>query len=525
MQSSFSEVDIDSYFDLRIIVGMRQLLAAASFVLYAIATIVAIHNWPTAWPVERQLSIPSAISNVVYGLQLGLIDGNVLGEFHKTVDAEGADPRSVDPKSVEKAVERAARGDIPRGNIVTTVDAAGIGQPLFIDLAMRVFGPHLSSIPYFFLLLMGFAAFSFIARHDKDRLIFVPLYFVALTCMLLTPLLSDPLIRDQAPIGGNRFIGILGILPALHIFFEFADRDDRTDAKAWKNWGLLGVQSFILILTLLVRIADAYMLAPPICAAVFAARRNGDSRIWRYGFYRKLGYVAILGVVFAATLIACVPNYAKSGRIGLIWHRAFISFVAHPEWPFGNLRDVYDCTRYFPQGLNRGRPADPNGFCVWLAYPPNQARPFQAVQDGVYGLEYETVLRRAYFNVIFSYPRQALELYLYYKPALIAVTLWQGLHWRLDSVPPSILLLTVMQGGLFAWFVAAGAAKTPFSPMATFGPLALFFTFSIAPQLVGLPSLYAAADLVFYMYAALALVFALAVQAIWTTFRYRAADA
>ena len=495
--------------------GLRRILAAASFLLYAIAAIVAVHSLPASWPVERNLSIPTAISNVVYGLQLGLTDSNVLAEFHDTVDAEGANPKSVDPKSVEKAVEVAARGDIPRGNTVTRTDGIGIGQPLFIDLAMRLFGPHLSSMPYFFLLLMGFSALSFIGRYDDSRLTFVPLYFAALTCMLLTPLLTESLIRDQAPIGGNRFFGILGILPALHIFFEFAEGADRRDGQAWKNWPLLGVQLFILSLVLLVRSADAYMLAPPICAAVLSARRNRGNRIWRYGFYRKAGYAAILGIVFTSALIACVPNYVKSGRIGgLIWHRAFVSFVAHPEWPFGNLRDVYDCTQYIPEGLHRGRPADPNGHCVWWAYPPNQARPVQVVQDKVYGPEYEAVLRRAYFNVIFSYPRQALELYFYYKPALMADTLRQGLVWRLDVVPRSIVLLAALQAALLAWFVAAGAARTPFFATSTFGTLALFFLFSIAPQLVGLTSLWTAADLIFYMYAALALVFALAVQTI-----------
>ena len=495
--------------------GLRRILAAASFLLYAIAAIVAVHSLPASWPVERELSIPTAISNVVYGLQLGLTDSNVLAEFHDTVDAEGANPKSVDPKSVERAVEVAARGDIPRGNTVTRTDGIGIGQPLFIDLAMRLFGPHLLSIPYFFLLLMGFSALSFIGRYDDSRLNFVPLYFAALTCMLLTPLLTESLIRDQAPIGGNRFFGILGILPALHIFFEFAEGADRRDDQAWKNWSLLGVQLFILSLVLLVRSADAYMLAPPICAAVFSARRNRGNRIWRYGFYRKAGYAAILGIVFTSALIACVPNYVKSGRIGgLIWHRAFVSFEVHPEWPFGNLRDVYDCTQYIPEGLHRGRPADPNGHCVWWAYPPNQARPVQVVQDKVYGPEYEAVLRRAYFNVIFSYPRQALELYFYYKPALMADTLRQGLVWRLDLVPRSIVLLAALQAALLAWFVAAGAAKTPFIATTTFGTLALFFLFSIAPQLVGLTSLWTAADLIFYMYAALALVFALCVQAI-----------
>jgi hypothetical protein len=90
----------------------------------------------------------------------------------------------------------------------------------------------------------------------------------------------------------------------------------------------------------------------------------------------------------------------------------------------------------------------------------------------------------------------------------------QGLVWRLDLVPRSILLLAALQAALFAWFVAAGAAKTPFLATTTFGTIALFFLFSIAPQLVGFPSLWVGPDLVFYMYATLALMFALAVQAV-----------
>jgi hypothetical protein len=514
---------IDSYFEQGIVIGMRRVLAAASFLLYAAATIVAVHSLPASWPIEREVSIPTAISNVVYGLQLGLIDSNVLAEFHDTLAADGANP-----KSVEKAIEVAARGDIPRGNSVNTligIDGIGMGQPLFIDLAMRLFGPHLLSISYLFLLVMGISAFFFVGRYNDGRLNFVPLHFGALTCMLLTPLLTVPLIRDQTPIGGNRFFGILGVLPALHIFLEFADGADLPDGRAWKNLIPLSVQLFILVLVLLVRSADAYLLAPPICAAVFTACRKRDNRIARYGFCRKLGYATILGAIFTSALIACAPNYAKSGRIGgTIWHRTFGSFVAHPEWPFGNLRDVYDCTKYIPEGLHGGRPADRNGHCIWWAYPPNHTRPVQAVQEEVYGPEYEAVLRRAYFNVIFSYPREALELYLYYKPALIVATLRQGLHWRLDLEPPSILLLAAMQAALLAWFVAASAAKTPFIATTILGPLALFFLFSVVPQLAGLTSLQTAADLIFYMYAALALVFALAVQAIWTTFRRRAAN-
>src|SRR5271154_1308069 len=99
--------------------GLRRVLAAASFVLYAIATIVAVHSLPSSWSAEREVSIPTAISNVVYGLPLGSIDSNVLAEFHDTLAADG-----VNPKSLEKAVEVVGRGDIPRGNTITTSTGA-----------------------------------------------------------------------------------------------------------------------------------------------------------------------------------------------------------------------------------------------------------------------------------------------------------------------------------------------------------------------------------------------------------------
>jgi hypothetical protein len=491
---------------------LRRILAAASFLLYAFAAIVTFYRMPTSWAPEYALSIPSAISNVVYGLQLGLTDSNVLGEFDATLAAEG-----VTPASVEKAVAVAARGDLGRGTALTTTDGTGIGQVLFIDFAMRLFGPRLSSILYCFLLFMGLSTWVFIGRYKDGRLIFVPVQFVALTCMLLTPLFTEPIIRDQVSIGGNRFFGILGILPALHIFFEFADGAGPTRDGAWKNWILLGTQAFILALVLLVRSANAYMLAPAICAALFSVYRRRGDPAERQRLYRKFGNTAILGIVFTSILIACVPNYVKSGRIGgILWHRAFVSFVFHPEWPFGNLRDVYACTKYIPEGLQRDGNNDRNGHCIWWAYPPNQTRTVGEVQNGTYGPEYETALRRAVFYVIFSYPRQALQLYFYYKPLLILDTLRAALDWQLERVPPSILVLAVLQLELFLWFVAAGAVKVPFNAATTLGVLALFSLFSIAPPLVAWAVLWTSADLIFYMYAAFALVLAFLVQAATT---------
>src|SRR5258708_8836824 len=460
--------------DLRIKMELRRILAVASFLLYAIAAIVAIRQEPSIWAAEFNSSIPAAISNVVYGVPLGLIDSNVRAEFEDNFRVEG-----LNPGSLEKAVNKAARGDIPRGNPLPANEGIGIGQTLSSAAAMALFGPNLLSIGYCFLLLMGISALAFVGRYKGALLAFVPLQFFTLTCMLLTPLLTNQIVLDEAPIGGNRFFGILAILPALHIFFEFADGAGPERDAARKNWVFLAVQIFIFTLVLLVRSSNAYLLAPLVSAGLFSTLRV--DRTHRYRTYRKCGISYCLGIFFLWIMIACAPYYLTTGRAGgIIWHRAFISFVIHPEWPFGNLRDVYPCEKYIPEGLQRTANADQNGNCGWWAYPPNQTRSVHEVQDKTYGPEYESVLRRAVFNVIFSYPRQALELYLYYKPLVIATTLRGALDLRLSGVPPPILLLAVSQVAVFVWFHIVGATTTPFKASTTFGTLALFFLFSLA---------------------------------------------
>jgi len=485
--------------------GLRRILAIASFLLYAIAATVAIRQEPSIWAAEFSTVIPAAISNVVYGLQLGLIDSNVDAEFKETFRAEG-----LNPGSLEKAVNRAAQGDIPHGMPLPAYEGIGMGQTLFSAAAMRLFGPHLSSLGYGFLLLMGFSVLAFVGRYKGALLAFVPLQFFALTCMLLTPLITNQDVLDEAPIGGNRFFGILAILPALHIFFEFAD-GAKPERGARKNLIILGVQLFIFVLVLLVRSSNAYMLAPIVCAGLFSTLR--DNRAERYRIYLKCGIAYVLSVVFLSIMIASAPYYLKTGRIGgIIWHRAFVSFVNHPEWPFGNLRDVYQCEKYIPEGLQRTGNADRNGHCVWMAYPPNQTRPIQEVQEKTYGPEYERALRGAVFNVIFSYPRQALELYLYYKPIIVATTLRAALDWKLYSVPPPILFFAVLQAMVFIWFCILSATTMPFKVPTMFGVLALLFLFSLAPQLVAWASLWTSPDLIFYMYATFLLVAALITQ-------------
>ena len=73
----------------------------------------------------------------------------------------------------------------------------------------------------------------------------------------------------------------------------------------------------------------------------------------------------VAGIAFVSIITTTVPSYDKTGRLfGTIWHRAFVSFGLHRDWPFGNLRQVYDCADVIPKGLQR-YPGDQNAHCVF----------------------------------------------------------------------------------------------------------------------------------------------------------------
>jgi hypothetical protein len=482
----------------------RRSLSFISFLLYAAAALMAVHEHPSAWTVEHEDPLPTAISHAVYGTRIGIFDSNVRAVFLEL------NRTGLTPQSLRNAVEVTSRGNIPPGSETLANDGQGAGEPLFMGFAAALFGPHLSSFPILFLLLMGVATLAFIARFGDHRLFLVPLTFAALSVMLLTPLLSDQEVLDQVPIGGTRFFGMLGVLPALHLYFDI--REEPAVISPSRPW-LSGVQVVLLVLVILVRSSSTYLLGLLALGAFERWRSTRTDRPQRLMFWRETRRLLILALVTQTIMVAIVYDYALYGRVfGCIWPRAFVSLAIHPEWPFGNLREVYDCTKYLPEGLTRRQP-DSNAQCVWFADPSNQNRPVGQLLEAVFGPAYEATLRRALFNVIRSYPRQAFELYFYYKPLLVWQTLARGLdiEWRAFSRP--LLGLVALQMLLFLGFTVHGALAG--RPEATWrlGVIPILFVLSVPSQFLAWSTLHTGVEIVFYMYCLLAGALALIVQA------------
>src|SRR5262249_46384251 len=203
-------------------------------------------------------------------------------------------------------------------------------------------------------------------------------------------------------IGGYRFFVIGGILPALHIIFELFDSTG--DARKPSTYALLALQLLLLLCVTWIRFSATYFLAAVAFAAIVA--------VWlqRHNVASRKTLMAKIAVLLTAALAAHVGGklltptaYEAAGISDTFWHRAFVGLSLHPDWPFGNLAETFDCSRQFPEGF-RNKGADANAHCAYLAQVNKGAEP-----GPLYGRQYEKLVRQADWQVGRAHPEPGSE--------------------------------------------------------------------------------------------------------------------
>jgi hypothetical protein len=512
---------------IRSVTSLRQVafaaMALASFALYA-AGVLALHQDRTGqWDNERS-GMAAAVSYLAYRAPLGAVAFNVERYFlQRPVDSAGQPLQTTRPFAIdpEEAIAAATAGrSMPSGGFrMFTIDGSGAGLPLFYTIAMGMFGTHVSSLVAFYLMVVGISVFAFAWRYRDERQFVVLLYFLTTSVMLLTPLCWLQIGADAAPIGGYRLFPLAAVLPVLHLYFEIVEPSDHAGRKL-ENSKLLAlfIQGTVFFAVFLVRSSAGYLLITLVLVSILRLRPypGGIKGNLRSPLGRKFASWAAAFVFWAAIIAVAMPHYVKEGRVfGVFWHRALVSLSYHPQWPFGNMSEVYNCTKYIPEGLTV-RLSDRIGHCVWWAYPPNATRAAGSVNEDVYGGAYEAAMRRAYFYVLFHYPKQFFEVYAYTKSALIwdvLTSAWSFLLQLTDApVAKSLFAIVAAQLALFISFIVAAAAaglKAVDGKMLIF-PLA--FLVSLLPLYVVWAVLWTSADTIVLFYCCLALVPALILQ-------------
>ena len=479
----------------------RPLLAILAFLIYA-AGVLWHHNLQkSAWQTEQSGALLFAASYLYYGKPFGAIDRGLWDFFIE----HASSARDSDQVPGDSFLARAAGREIPSGNIMpTTLDGNGLGYAYFATGSLFLFGPHTNSLVFGFLIFLGVSLTAFLLRFSDDRLLSIPILFVALTVMLLTPHATSQWWVDQSPIGGIRFFIIAGILPTLHIVFELLDSNNKRARTT--IYGLLTLQLAVLLAVTTIRMSSTYFLGAIVFAAIlsiFLRRRDPKGR--RLAM-TKVAVLLIVSVIAQMGGRWLIPNsYTDVGLASeTFWHRTFSALGAHPDWPFGNLAVTIDCR---PDRLRPGV-LDRNGHCAYTAAIKNGAG-----LGPLYGAQYEKVLRQEFLKVAEEYPRKVLETYVIYKPLLIWNTLSSSM--KFDTSPRSIPILIAVA---FQILILLGMIRLPPGETGQLPNIFLAFSiivpFSLVPPVVAYSGIGSSTDLICYMYVGLVLVASLALRAL-----------
>jgi hypothetical protein len=402
-------------------------LAVLSFLIYA-CTVLTLPHVRNSLACCESSGVAAGISNIMYGTPLGSLYSGTFSYFNDRI----YEPLS---QTLEQAqIPGAGLPAIPSGTLYTTTrDGNGIGYPLVVTAAFRLFGIHAWALQLTMLLLMAVSAAAFLWRfHSAAFAGVVTLYFTALTVMLFTSVVWEPRWQIQIAVGGVRYFSLVSVLPLFHILLTLVDPRPPQRKTAMRDTVLLALQAVILLLTVLVRGSTLPQVAGIALVALVLAwkyRRKPDRLRALLG---KLAVIGLAGVAGWSVIAVAVPrDYLTEGRFGpAIWERVTQGLGTNPAWPFAGVNDVFDCKEFMPQGLQPGT-LDDNGHCIWFDYVLKHHIPVETAADKVLDGSYETAMREAFFAIAERYPADVLKTFVFYKPRLIVKSISRSMMFNL----------------------------------------------------------------------------------------------
>jgi hypothetical protein len=450
---------------------IRALLAVASFLIYACA-VLALHQHRSEPFIPEREAFAGAVSTTVFGAPLGTM-------------YSGVETRLRDAKTpLETALRQTVGGEVAPGAVVPDggMDGNGIGYLLLTTGAMFVFGASTAAPILAMLALMAVSGAALLSRFGARSATVILLYFVALTLLLFTPPVWEPIVASEVPIGGIRYFCVVGTLPAFHLAAEFLDVGGSSRGRGWSRFCLLTVQTVILVLAVLTRTSNVALVTALALIWLYALPKRRPDISWIRRHLASGAFVAVTaGVLFGLILVLLPPQYLSEGRItGMTWHRALISLGLNPTWPFGSLRQMYDCD--YPEVPGRRlEPGllDANGGCIWVHYA--HIHNIQAYP--VPPAPIESAEREAFFNIVRLYPRQVWVTYFHYKSSMLAAEIEQAIYpkFALSKYSPLLKGMFVAASAVLLAFLVIPTTAPDSVPSLPFARLALTFGLSAFP--------------------------------------------
>jgi hypothetical protein len=332
--------------------------------------------------------------------------------------------------------------------------------------AFRLFGIDVTSLYYFFFLLVGVSALLFVCSQWRSYSACVLLFACLCAIYAFMPgvVYADPQLISLA---NSRFLSTLAIIPLFHILLFLARPDSHI---RWQDLIALVGQTALLAFAYAIRNSTIWMTAT--VGLVFAALLARPAlQAWRTRSpalpAQAMARCAVM-MVFAATLfgisgfrsIYLTPPCTAALNSHPIWHNIFIG-LSHsgPEWRHGFGAD-YDnaegddlsfvAAKKYAIAHHLPYQTEPT---IWVRTQQTQSMTIEAMPFGSW-LVYEKVLRAAFFEFALRHPGYVLKNFLFYKPLLFVLALedmlsrmWNDLTWPMIAIAAIMFaLLAGLQG-------------------------------------------------------------------------------
>jgi hypothetical protein len=294
----------------------------------------------------------------------------------------------------------------------------------YVRLSFLVFGHKIQYLYYTYFLIFGVSAAVFLWTFRSRP---AQLTLVVIICVAQIALLSSNLVtfNNLGSIADPRFLGILAIVPGLHLGCLILDRLP----PSFGNVALAIVQSIILVFAIWIRASAVWVILAVAVLAGFLAmrgllkRRLELPRIWAAGVL-----FATLASYMVWLTMALHPIYKSGEEIShhVFWHSIFYQLQFNPRWN-EKYAASYDFATYDELPTLAARK-------YLLRHPPSDPDAIYLTPDRKYlkVAAAETYIRKAFFEIFSNDPRFVLESILIYNP-LSMMTILAGYASSLDA--------------------------------------------------------------------------------------------
>jgi len=333
-----------------------------------------------------------------------------------------------------RAFHALGNGNIPAPLSASLRGTSGddIGLVDYVRFAFLLFGNHVSSFYltlFFTIVLSTLAAFWDLRRS----LIGATAIMIGTAGLLLSFHFSGLFDRDFYTPTDPRFLGVIGIIPLIHVYCATFDKAEMSRARALA----LLLQGSLIFLACHIRASAAWqpasivvLLLAVVALRLLQAKWAGNDFTLRKVLRADCLPALIVLITYlawgAAVELRLNPLYNSGGYIRqhAMWHSIYYSLAEHPDF----------ATKYAPDhdGLQKSDAMPFAGIRIYFRDHPEDDAP-KYYRDGVkvapggnMGLSMwgmEVLSRKAFFHFASKDPRFVFETFFYYKPkALLKIT-------------------------------------------------------------------------------------------------------